>query len=124
MSSTDTTAWARATAMFFGAGSRPVTEAPRRASGSERTPPPQPISTTERPASESSALGSRAKALHAAPGRELEYVMQFAAADGFNLVLRDIVARAPGCPDELQGPRVFGAFGVDDPVTPEAATMW
>jgi diadenosine tetraphosphate (Ap4A) HIT family hydrolase len=57
-----------------------------------------------------------AKALHAATGCELEYVMQFAEGDGFHHVHFHLIARAPQWPDAFKGPDVFNAYGVDDPV--------
>ena len=75
---------------------------------------------------ESAALGHwlsvLPKALHAVTGSELEYVMQFAEGDGFHHVHVHLVARAPEWPADWRGPRVFAAFGVDDPVSADRVT--
>lgn len=52
-------------------------------------------------------------ALHREFGTEKEYVMQFAESDHYQHVHFHLVPRAPNWPDELQGPRVFGALGAD-----------
>lgn len=56
------------------------------------------------------------KALYAATGCELEYVMQFAEGEGFHHVHVHFVARAADWRPEWKGPHDFSAFGVDDPV--------
>ncbi|MEO5838884.1 MAG: HIT family protein [Acidimicrobiales bacterium] len=75
---------------------------------------------------EATALGkwlpTLSRALHDATGCELEYVMQFAEGHGFHHVHFHIVARSHDWPDDLKGPRVLTAFGVADPIPPEAAT--
>src|SRR5260221_7481830 len=54
-------AWPLATAMHAGDGSMPVTAKPRRAKGSDSSPPPQPMSSKERPENGEMALGARVK---------------------------------------------------------------
>jgi diadenosine tetraphosphate (Ap4A) HIT family hydrolase len=75
---------------------------------------------------ESAALGDwialLPKALHAATGCELEYVMQFAEGEGFHHVHVHFVARAAEWSSEWKGPRVFSAFGAEDPVTSDRVT--
>lgn len=75
---------------------------------------------------EASALGRwlavLPKALHAATGSEIEYMMQFADGDGFHHVHVHLVARAADLPIEWRGSRVFGALGVAHPVSREAAS--
>lgn len=75
---------------------------------------------------EATALGKwlpiLTRALHDATGCELEYVMQFAEGAGFHHVHFHLVARSSDWSSELTGPGVFGAFGVPDPIAPEAAT--
>ena len=52
-----------AAAIFSADGSAPTICAPSRASGSDRMPPPQPISSMRRPLRQSSFLASRSKSL-------------------------------------------------------------
>ena len=63
-----------------------------------------------------------ARALHAATGCELEYVMQFAEGEGFHHVHFHLIARSPEWPDQFKGPDVFTAFGVADPISSSEST--
>src|SRR4051812_36764450 len=49
MGKPDWAAWARAVPMFFSEASAPVTAKPSRAMGSDSSPPPQPMSSSESP---------------------------------------------------------------------------
>jgi diadenosine tetraphosphate (Ap4A) HIT family hydrolase len=77
-------------------------------------------------ADEGAALGHwlprLVKALHQATGCELEYVMQFAEAEGHHHVHFHLVARHHAWPDEWRGPRVFAAMQADDPIDAGQAT--
>jgi diadenosine tetraphosphate (Ap4A) HIT family hydrolase len=76
---------------------------------------------------ESTALGRwlavLPKAVHHATGSELEHVMQFAEGDGFHRVHFHVVARGTEWNPEWKGPGVFGALGVDKPVSAERVTQ-
>lgn len=67
-------------------------------------------------------LPAVARALHAATDSEVEYVMQFAESAGFQHVHFHLVARPPDWPDDLQGPGVWAAFGVPNPVSSSKTT--
>jgi len=54
-------------------------------------------------------------AVHDCLSSAKEYVMQFAESDHFQHVHFHIVPRSAHWPDQLQGPRVFGAIGDDVP---------
>lgn len=62
------------------------------------------------------------RALHAATGCELEYVMQFAEGEGFHHVHFHLVARPPGLREDWRGPRIWQACGAEPQVTPAEAT--
>jgi diadenosine tetraphosphate (Ap4A) HIT family hydrolase len=62
------------------------------------------------------------KALHRATGSELEYVMQFAEAEGHHHVHIHLIARHETWPPDWKGPRVFAAMDADPPVTSDQAT--
>jgi diadenosine tetraphosphate (Ap4A) HIT family hydrolase len=61
------------------------------------------------------------RALHHATGCELEYVMQFAEGEGFHHVHFHVVERGANGNPNWKGPGVFGALGVDEPVSAECA---
>ncbi|GGV14275.1 hypothetical protein GCM10010182_38580 [Actinomadura cremea] len=51
------------------------------------------------------------RALHAVTGCAKTYVAQFAEAEGHAHVHFHVIPRMPDQPEELRGPRVFGALG-------------
>jgi diadenosine tetraphosphate (Ap4A) HIT family hydrolase len=74
---------------------------------------------------EATALGhwlpALTRALHAATGCELEYVMQFAEAPHHHHVHFHLIARQPNWPEKFKGPAVWAAVGDGDPM-PAAET--
>ena len=73
---------------------------------------------------EAGALGTwqvrLSRALHAVTGCEKTYVAQFAEAAGFGHVHFHVVPRAADMPENLRGPRMFGAIGIaGDEAVPE-----
>jgi diadenosine tetraphosphate (Ap4A) HIT family hydrolase len=77
-------------------------------------------------AAEAAALGhwlpALTRALHEATDCELEYVMQFAEADGFQHVHFHLIARTAEWPAVYKGPGVMRAMGGADSIAASEAT--
>jgi len=67
-------------------------------------------------------LPALTRALHAATGCELEYVMQFAEAESHRHVHFHLIARQPDWPEKFKGPAVWAAVGGADPVSATETT--